>query len=245
VARKQDQSRAWREPEATSASGGHLTPGMDGAGPLLDPLFDPLTSKPIGDGPSIRTRRFLDKPGRGLTLGPEAPVKERRAPLRRPARKPAPTDPLTAPTDPLTATPTEELQPIPSEPRKGARRRVRRPSVRRVKRTLRRVGPFSVFKLSLFYYGLFLILWLGFVAGVFWIVQSMGVFDALEEFSKGFALDWGEINISLWVVEKWAFYIGLGLALLGALINAFLAFLYNLASDLVGGLELTFVERDN
>jgi hypothetical protein len=29
-----------------------------------------------------------------------------------------------------------------------------------------------------------------------------------------------------------------------ALINAFLAFLYNLAADIFGGLEMTFVERD-
>jgi hypothetical protein len=238
VARKQDESRAWREPEATSASGGHLTPGVDGTAPLLDPLLDPITSKPLGDGPSLRARKFLDKPRGGITLGPEIPVKERRTPRRRPARK-------RRPAEPLPATPTEQLQPAPSEPRPTTRRRVPRPSVRRVRRTLRRVGPFSIFKLSLFYYGLFLVLWLAFVAVVFWVVQSMGVFDALEEVSKGFALDWGEIDISLWDVEKWAFYIGLALCLIGSLVNAFLAFLYNLAADLIGGLELTFTERDN
>jgi hypothetical protein len=32
---------------------------------------------------------------------------------------------------------------------------------------------------------------------------------------------------------------------LGALINVFLSFLYNIASNTVGGLEITFVERDS
>jgi hypothetical protein len=32
--------------------------------------------------------------------------------------------------------------------------------------------------------------------------------------------------------------------LVGSIINAFLAFLYNLAADIFGGLEMTFVERD-
>jgi hypothetical protein len=116
--------------------------------------------------------------------------------------------------------------------------------VRRVKRTVKRVDPFSVLKLSLFYYACFLIVWAGVVAVIYWIVQSMGIFDAIEDFSTGFALEWDEIDISLWMVERWALLIGGGLAILGALINAFLAVLYNLASDLVGGLEVTFVERD-
>jgi Transmembrane domain of unknown function (DUF3566) len=235
VARKQDQSRAWREPEATSASGGHLAPGMDATGPLLDSLLDPLPTKPAGDGAAVRRRKLVEKPAKSA-LGADAPTKD-----RKPVRKPAPRKTRT---EPLITTPGDNLQTAPPETRRPARKRPR-PSVRRVKRTLKRVGPFSVFKLSLFYYSCFLILWLGFVAVVFWIVQSMGLFDAVEEFSKGFALEWGKIDISLWLVEKWALYIGLALCLLGSLINAFLAFLYNLASDLVGGLELTFVERDN
>ena len=109
---------------------------------------------------------------------------------------------------------------------------------------MKRIDPFSVLKLSLFYYTCFLIVWAGIVAVAYWIVQSMGLFDAIEDFSTGFALEWGEIDISLWLVERWALLIGGALVIVGALINAFLAVLYNLASDLVGGLEVTFVERD-
>jgi hypothetical protein len=45
-------------------------------------------------------------------------------------------------------------------------------------------------------------------------------------------------------MERWAFIMGLTLAVVGSLINALLAFLYNIGSDLVGGVEITFVERD-
>jgi hypothetical protein len=106
------------------------------------------------------------------------------------------------------------------------------------------VDPLSVLKLSLFYYACFLVVWLGFVAVVFWVVQSMGLFDVIESVSKGFALEWGKIDISLWLVERWAFLIGLVLVVIGSVINAILAFLYNVGSDLVGGVEVTFVERD-
>jgi preprotein translocase subunit SecF len=52
------------------------------------------------------------------------------------------------------------------------------------------------------------------------------------------------VDISLMFVERWAFFIGIMLVIAGSLINGFLAFLYNVGSDLVGGLEMTFSERD-
>jgi Transmembrane domain of unknown function (DUF3566) len=204
----------WRvEPEAASASGGHLAPEVDATGPLLDPLVDPL---PLPESPRSKT------PGR---------ARERFD--QRVSRAQVPETTETVPFEP---------QPQPRAQRRP-RRRVR-PAARRVKRTIRRVDPLSVLKLSLFYYACFLIVWLGFVAVLFWVVQSMGLFDVIESVSEGFALEWGKIDISLWLVERWAFVIGLVLVLLGALINAFLAFLYNVGSDLVGGVDVTFVERD-
>ena len=46
------------------------------------------------------------------------------------------------------------------------------------------------------------------------------------------------------VVMRWAAYIGGALVLLATVVNVILAFLYNLGSDIVGGVEMTFVERD-
>ncbi len=119
----------------------------------------------------------------------------------------------------------------------------RRVPVRRVRRTLRHIDPLSVMKLSFFYYGIGLVVWLVFVAIVFSILDSMGLFNSIEEVSEGFALGW-QVNISLFFVEKWAFLIGLTLVVIGALVNLLLAFLYNVGADLVGGVEMTFAERD-
>ena len=130
-------------------------------------------------------------------------------------------------------------------PRSESRGRAvrRRGPVRRVRRTLRHVDPLSVLKLSFFYYGIGLVVWLIFVAIVFSILDSMGLFNSIEEVSEGFALGW-QVNISLFFVEKWAFLIGLTLVVLGAIVNLLLAFLYNVGADLVGGVEMTFAERD-
>ncbi|MFN2488914.1 MAG: DUF3566 domain-containing protein [Actinomycetota bacterium] len=118
-----------------------------------------------------------------------------------------------------------------------------RPAVRRIRRTLRHIDPVSVLKLSLFYYGCFLLLWLGVVAIVFGVLASAGLFDRIEILGRRTAL-WETFDITLWFVERWAFIIGLALALVASFVNVFLAFLYNLAADVVGGAEMTFVERE-
>jgi hypothetical protein len=129
----------------------------------------------------------------------------------------------------------------------GERRRRRskaaRSTARRVRRSIRHVDPLSVLKLSLFLYGCFLVFWLVFVAIVYAVLASIGVFDAVESLGRASAL-WGPLDITLGLVERWAFVIGLTLAILGALVNVFLAFLYNVAADVVGGAEVVFVERD-
>lgn len=119
-----------------------------------------------------------------------------------------------------------------------------RPVIRRVKRTVKHVDPVSVLKLSLFLYGCLLVVWLVLAAVAYWVVDALGFFDALDEFREGFVI-WENFEINLMAVEKWAFLIGVTLAIVGSIVNAFLAFLYNVASDLVGGVELTFVERDS
>lgn len=127
----------------------------------------------------------------------------------------------------------------------ATRQQVRkRTGARRVKRTIRHVDPFSVLKLSGFFYAIFLLVWLGIVAILYSIVEAMGVFDAAEDLGRALVL-YEQVDITLGVVEKWALLIGLVVAVLGTLVNTLLAILYNVASDLFGGLELTFVERDS
>jgi hypothetical protein len=130
-------------------------------------------------------------------------------------------------------------KPIPAPAKRPPRRR----PFRRVKSTIKHIDPLSVLKLSLFFYGCLLVLWLLFVAFVYWIVESMGAIEAYDDFREGLVI-WEHAKITFFVVEKWALIVGLVLMTLGSVMNAFLAFLYNIASDTVGGLQLTFLDRD-
>ena len=116
--------------------------------------------------------------------------------------------------------------------------------MRRVRRTLRHVDPFSVLKVSLMFYGCFLVLWLAFVAILFWVLQATGVFDSVAETLKDLTLVKKSWGVSLSFLEKWAFFIGLTVAVVMSLVNLFLAFLYNVVADVIGGIDMTFVERD-
>jgi hypothetical protein len=133
--------------------------------------------------------------------------------------------------------------PIPQGQGPGRAVARRRPGTRRVKRTIKHVDPMSVLRISLVYYAAFLILWLIFAAIVYSILNSMGLFDSIEKIANGFAFD-VKLNITLFFIEKWAFLIGLTFLVIACIVNVFLAFLYNVASDMVGGIDVTFVERE-
>lgn len=133
-------------------------------------------------------------------------------------------------------------RPEPAGPRQGLGPR-RRIAGRRVQRTVRHVDVWSVFKLSIFYYACFTILWLVLVAVVYGFLAHAGLFDAIQKFGKAMVL-WDKVNISLIYVEKWALLFAIAFLIVGSLINALIAVLYNFAADTVGGIEMTFVEKD-
>ena len=135
--------------------------------------------------------------------------------------------------------PAHERRPAPSP-----QQRRRRPVVRRVRRNLRHIDPISVLKLSLFFYGVGLVVWLIIAAILFAMIDATGIFETIEGLSRDFALG-VKVDIDLFFVERWAFLIGLTFAIIGSLANVALAFLYNLAADTIGGIEMTFVEKDS
>jgi len=119
---------------------------------------------------------------------------------------------------------------------------VRRGGSRRVHRTLTYIDPMAVLKVSLIFYAVLLGVWLLLVALLYNFLSSLGVFDVIREIFEGFAVE--EVEISLLTVEKWALLIGLTGAVLGSLVNVLLSLLYNAAARLVGGIDVTFMERD-
>lgn len=214
VVSRNERTNPWNAgTPASSATGGHVQP--EATGPLFDPVeqVSPERAEAVAAG---RTPR----------RDPERSTSKTRTDGMVPTR-PARTDVIPR------GTPERYSDPPPRY----------RPTVRRVKRTLRHVNPISVLKLSFVYYACFLAVGLVFVAILYWLLESAGLFRMIEEVQAAFEVE-QRVNITLGFLEKWTLLIGFALVVLGSILNMLLAFLYNLASDVVGGIEMTFSERD-
>lgn len=114
-----------------------------------------------------------------------------------------------------------------------------------MRRKIKHIDPISVLKVSLCFYTVFLLVWLVLVMLFYNFLEGLGLFDQLESLGRDLVLPALQNQITLGTVIRWAMVLGTVLVILGSLINAFLAFLYNIISDLIGGIELTFSERDS
>jgi hypothetical protein len=110
---------------------------------------------------------------------------------------------------------------------------------------VRKVGAWSVLKFSLlFYFCLMLVVLFGLTL-LYQVLGAIGTIDVVEDFLTDLFTpkDAPPFQINGRVLFQWAFYIGAFMVLVGSLINVFLTFLYNLISDVVGGVELTLTEK--
>ena len=157
--------------------------------------------------------------------------------LRGPADLLLPDEPIVIP-DPEAVGPTmaaHQVAPVP-------RVRGRRPRVRRVTRVLRHVDPWSVFKVAIvFNIVLYIVL---ITAGVLlWnVAYATGTVDNLERFFESFGwsdfeFHGGEIFHSAWIAGLFGV-----IGLTGAAVLA--ATLFNLITDLVGGVRMTVLEEE-
>jgi hypothetical protein len=133
--------------------------------------------------------------------------------------------------------PTVDVDGLPDD----ERRAVGRLQARKVRRILRHVSPWSVLKFSLLFY---LCVWMIIlVAGVIlWRVgQEAGAISNIETF---YAKATGEITFELdgRSVFRSAASIGIILVLAGTAFTVMLSLLFNLITDLTGGVRLTVVE---
>ena len=111
----------------------------------------------------------------------------------------------------------------------GGARKARRRSARVV---VRKVGPWSVFKLSLFFYFCIMLVVLG----------AIGALDSLTRLIRDLGLGTKFEIHGGWLLQR-AFLLGIAMVVLWSLINVFVTFLYNLISDVIGGVEVTLAEK--
>jgi len=135
--------------------------------------------------------------------------------------------------------------PAPAEAPARAQRERPMPSParsRQAKVVLRKVGPWSVLKISFVFYLCLMVVILGAMMILYAILGAIGVLDNFTKFLPeiGFGDDF-KIHGD-WLFSR-GLAIGLALVVLWTLINVFIVFLYNLLSDVVGGIEVTLSER--
>ncbi len=107
--------------------------------------------------------------------------------------------------------------------------------------TVQRVHPWSVLKLSLiFYFCMLLVVMVALT--LFWsVIINTGVLEAVQSGSSKFGVNF---RINGGNLARIVFLIGLINVVLWSAINVFMAFLYNLIADLVGGFRVTLSDDD-
>lgn len=118
---------------------------------------------------------------------------------------------------------------------------------RRARLTVKRIDPWSTLKFSFVYSLAGLIVLLVAVVALYGIVDAMGVIDSIRSFLRDVEGSKSGGGIAAWMSFGRVF----GVALVVGLINVILftafatltAFIYNVCTDLVGGIEVTLAER--
>jgi hypothetical protein len=127
---------------------------------------------------------------------------------------------------------------IPPEPSRRARKR----KARHARVVIRKVGPWSVLKISFLFYLCVMAVILGALVILYGVLGAIGALDALQRLVRDLFADQSfQINGD-WLFSR-GLAIGLAMVVVWTLINVFVAFLYNLLADLVGGIEVTLSER--
>ena len=155
-------------------------------------------------------------------------------------------DPVTEPTDPTD--PTVVATPSPLAPSGAGRtpttdpaRRSRGARSRHARVVVRKVGPWSVFKISLFFYLCVMAVVLGAFVILYGVLGAIGSLDSLQRLIRDLFADQSFQIHGQWLFSR-ALVVGFAMVVLWTLINVFVAFLYNLLSDIVGGVEVTLSE---
>jgi uncharacterized membrane protein len=113
---------------------------------------------------------------------------------------------------------------------------------RRARVVLRKVEPWSVLKISFLFYLCVMAVIIGAMMILYAILGAIGALDSLTRLIRDLFADQSFEIHGGWLFTR-GLSIGLVLVVLWTLINVFVVFLYNLLSDVVGGIEVTLSER--
>jgi hypothetical protein len=122
------------------------------------------------------------------------------------------------------------------------RKRGKRPKPRQTRVVLRKLGPWSVFKVSLFFYTCIIAVFLLATAILYAILGAVGSLAAVTRLAQDL---FGDETFRIhggWIFARLV-VTGAVMVFVWSLINVFVAFLYNLISDVIGGVEVTLGER--
>jgi len=179
-------------------------------------------------------------PGAGAAVPPVAG-----APVARP------TMPAGPPVAPPTSRPTAPAPPVApaaatSAMTIGAGTPARKGG-RRARLTLKRIDPWSMLKFSFVYSLAGLVVLLVAVVALYSIVDAMGVIDSIRTFLRDIDASKNGQGIAAWLSFSRVLAVALVLGAVNVvLFTAFAtltAFVYNVCTDLVGGVEVTLAER--
>ena len=157
--------------------------------------------------------------------------------------EPAGPTPVVAETPPVSDDEAGTTEP-PKEPAKPAAKpkRSARPRSRQARVVIRKLGPWSVLRLSFLFYLCVMTVIIGAFVILYGVLDAIGALDSVTRLIRDlFADQTFEIHAD-WLLTR-GVLIGLAMVVLWSLINLFVAFLYNLISDIVGGVEVTLSER--
>jgi hypothetical protein len=113
---------------------------------------------------------------------------------------------------------------------------------RQTRVVVRRVDPWSVFKFSLLFYFCLMLVFEFALLILYWILGLLGVLDSLSRLlGQLMAVTAFRIN-GFWIFSR-LFLVGIIGVFVWSAVNFFVTLLYNLVSDVVGGIQVTLAER--
>ncbi|MBA3728205.1 MAG: DUF3566 domain-containing protein [Actinobacteria bacterium] len=120
-----------------------------------------------------------------------------------------------------------------------------RASGRRARVVIRRLEPWSVLKFSLLFYFCLMMIFVVAMLLLYWVLGLTGVLDSLSQLMVTLAFGDEETGFQFngfWIFSR-LFLVGTVGVVLWSLVNWLVALLYNLVSDVVGGISVTLAER--